>query len=326
MYCQNCGEKLEEDMQFCPECGAPNIDEDDQTMGLTQQFETLEKGTNTNNKKPKHSKLWIPIAILCICCAAGGIFWAKIHWFTKTEDSQSSEAHLYETKDYNDSKTSDNDIAILTPKDQGSNLPELTGTPGPLDEITGDNGLIPESDGTDGSNGSTGAGSSVGEGDVSSAENGGSSDEADLETQIQEIRDIYYTIQNNLDSFEVQDGGGSTTRYIDENGYIRKISAQKGSYSGVECSQIYAAEFYYQIIDGKYLIRFVFIFGNGEEHRIYLDKSGTCIRYINEYGTIYNNSEAQAQLEARADIDQLSSMGLMEIHWAVGDRNGADSL
>lgn len=37
-------------MQFCPECDAPNIDEDDQTMGLTQQFETLEKGTNTNNK------------------------------------------------------------------------------------------------------------------------------------------------------------------------------------------------------------------------------------------------------------------------------------
>ncbi len=143
--------------------------------------------------------------------------------------------------------------------------------------------------------------------------------EVDLETQIEEIRDIYYTIQNNLDSFTVQDDsatGGYTTRYIDNQGNIRKISLRKGAYSNIEASNKYSIEYYYQILDGKYLLRFIFLWGEGEEHRIYLDENGNCIRYIDPFGTTYNEEEAEANLNS--DLQQFCTMGMLEIAWAFG--------
>lgn len=68
-----------------------------------------------------------------------------------------------------------------------------------------------------------------------------------IDDEIQEIRNIYNEIQNNIANYTVQDGGGGTTRYIDNEGNIRKIIAEKGSYSEVESSKEYSVEYYYQL-------------------------------------------------------------------------------
>lgn len=75
----------------------------------------------------------------------------------------------------------------------------------------------------------------------------------------------------------------------------------------------------YQLIDNKYNLRFVFVFGAGEEHRIYLDEDGACIRYIDPSGVVYDNVVAQEQLDKHSDLTTYCTKGMLEIHWAFSN-------
>lgn len=125
----------------------------------------------------------------------------------------------------------------------------------------------------------------------------------ELETEVQEIRDIYYGIQYNLDTLTAENAGSGITRYLDGEGHLRKISAQKGAY-GNSLSEAYAAEYYYDVDEtsGNPLLRFVFVFGNGEEYRIYLTEEGSCLRYIGPDGVVTDYPVPEPSLETVTDM------------------------
>lgn len=85
---------------------------------------------------------------------------------------------------------------------------------------------------------------------------------------------------------------------MDKDGNIVKISAKKGAYSSFAPSKTYAAEYYYEITDQGYCPRFVFVYGKGEEYRIYLARDKSCIRYIDAEGKVhdYENPISQSEL------------------------------
>lgn len=125
----------------------------------------------------------------------------------------------------------------------------------------------------------------------------------ELEAVIQEIRELYYGIQENLDGLSAESLGEGLTAYRDASGRIRKISAEKGAYGG-SLSETYGAEYYYEIDPGtgKIRPRFVFVFGAGEEYRIYLTGDGRCIRYISPDGTVTDYSVPEADLEQVTEV------------------------
>ena len=83
----------------------------------------------------------------------------------------------------------------------------------------------------------------------------------ELEAEIQEIRDLYYGIQYDLDSLSPESPGAGLTAYRNEKGQLRKISAKKGAY-GDSLSGTYSAEYYYETDPetGTPRCRFVFVF------------------------------------------------------------------
>lgn len=144
-------------------------------------------------------------------------------------------------------------------------------------------------------------------------------EQVDVEAAVKEIRELYYGVQNNLGSFEQQDGGGGTTRYLDKEGNIVKISVGKGAYDPSDLSEKYAAEYFYEITDHGYRPRFVFVYGQNEEYRIYLTKGGNCVRYIDDKGTIYDyeNPISQDALAQITEMQEFCTKAEMEIVWAL---------
>ena len=61
MYCKKCGNELDEDAKFCPECGAKKEEND---------VEIEEKQENSNNKKSKKTLMVTIIAIIIILLIA----------------------------------------------------------------------------------------------------------------------------------------------------------------------------------------------------------------------------------------------------------------
>lgn len=134
----------------------------------------------------------------------------------------------------------------------------------------------------------------------------------DLEEQIQDIRDIYYGIQYNLDEYAAEENGG-ITGYRDDNGNIVKISVEKGTISEISTGSIYSVEYYYEFPEDEYHMRFAFIFGDGEEYRLYFDRSGVCIRFIATDGIVYDNENVSSQLGPRSDLTAFSVLGRARI-------------
>lgn len=131
-----------------------------------------------------------------------------------------------------------------------------------------------------------------------------------FDEKIDLIRWVYYDIQDRLDEMEKEDGGSGTIRYIEDH-LIRKIVAEPGTYSGHEdnCT----AEYYYL----NNVPLFVFAYSMGKEYRFYLDPGefGSCIRYIDSEGQIYDYPEGGIP-DGVTDLDYYCSMAFMELHWA----------
>lgn len=141
-----------------------------------------------------------------------------------------------------------------------------------------------------------------------------------MEAEVQKTRNLYYKVQNNLDKYEQQDGGGGITRYFDEEGNIVKISAKKAAYPSFAPSKLYSAEYYYEITDQGYCPRFVFVYGKNKEYRIYLTEDRSCVRYIDAEGEIhdYRNPISQSELAQITEIQGFCTNAEMEIVWAFG--------
>ena len=99
---------------------------------------------------------------------------------------------------------------------------------------------------------------------------------------------------------------------MDEEGNICKISAPKGSYS-FPLSQEYAAEYYYDTSGDSCHLRFVFVFGAGEEYRFYFLQDGRCIRYIGPDGQETDYPSPKESLEDVTDKWVFCTQGNLEI-------------
>ena len=148
-------------------------------------------------------------------------------------------------------------------------------------------------------------------------------EKSDIESDIQNIREIYYSIQENLNSYEVYSPRSLVTSYLDEKGYYRKFVAQKGAYREGEqyimreakALPCYSAEYfyYYNNRDIPQLV-FVFVYEGDEEYRYYL-KDGKCIRYIDANGTVTDYPDG-AESGTIAYTDCFIETGNWEINWA----------
>ena len=141
----------------------------------------------------------------------------------------------------------------------------------------------------------------------------------ELESEIENIRTVYYDIQNNISNFRVEDGGGGTIRYFDSHEKIRKITVKKDSYE--EAMQNYPlmtgynAEYYF---DEKEQLLFVFLFNSeGQEHRFYMRNGAGCIRYINDEKNVrdYPNGIDPLQI---SELGEFCMLAQLEIAWAYG--------
>ncbi len=135
-----------------------------------------------------------------------------------------------------------------------------------------------------------------------------------LEEEIKEIRKIYYDIQEGRVALTMEsDDQAEVVRYRNQDGSIVKVTATEKSYSNVMYPfENYSVEYYYGA-DSSHNLRFVFLYGSGEEHRIYRDSQGMIIRYIDENGTVYNGDQAVQRLLGRPDIEQFCSLGMSEL-------------
>lgn len=134
----------------------------------------------------------------------------------------------------------------------------------------------------------------------------------EFEEKIEMIREIYYDIQERLELLEQQDGGSGTTRYL-EGDQIRKIVTSKDTYESMGHEAKYAAEYYYQ----NHETVFVFVYGNGEEYRFYLNPQddSQCIRYIDSDGVIYDFPKGMNASDI-SEVGYFCTMSMLELHWA----------
>lgn len=132
-----------------------------------------------------------------------------------------------------------------------------------------------------------------------------------VEERVKEVRELYYMIQESLPEYTVEDGGSDTTRYLEEDGTIKKITASTTSYEHFE--NPYNAEYYYENNQAF----FIFLYNGGEEHRIYLDKNDPmrCVRYIDADGMIYDYP-AEEEGNENFLAEQYSVLAMQELHWA----------
>ncbi len=96
-------------------------------------------------------------------------------------------------------------------------------------------------------------------------------------------------------------------------------SAGGGSYEE-PLSDTYGAEYYYETDPetGSYSLRFVFVFGSGEEYRFYFLRDGRCILYIGSDGEIQDYLPLVESLEDVTETWRFCSLAKMEIAWAYG--------
>ena len=151
-----------------------------------------------------------------------------------------------------------------------------------------------------------------------------------VDKEVKKIRDIYNSIQSDLNQMKVQDGGGGATRYIDRNNHIRMITLEPGAYiefrPDLDKEVLKAeAKYYYDVINGYEQACFVFVTNEkGEHFRFYLkenddpyqeDSSANCIRYIDSTGKV-------TDYPGYVNPEQISRYGCfcwladMEIAWA----------
>lgn len=109
-------------------------------------------------------------------------------------------------------------------------------------------------------------------------------DNLTFDEKIKIIKDNYYEIQANLNQYRKSGDVDGLVCYHDQD-QIKKIIASASVYS--ETKDLFAgykAEYYY--LDEK--VNFVFVYGNSEEYRFYLDinQPNSCIRYIGPDGVV----------------------------------------
>ncbi len=101
---------------------------------------------------------------------------------------------------------------------------------------------------------------------------------SDVEGRVQDIRDLYYKTQNNLDSLSTVQTGDRITQYHNDKSELVRIDVlpdEKSNYTR-----------YYYFDDNK--LYFAFIFDGEKEHRFYFHDD-MLFRWIDETGTIYDN-------------------------------------
>lgn len=131
-----------------------------------------------------------------------------------------------------------------------------------------------------------------------------------LEDKIQKIRSIYYGIQDKKNSYQQSESEGFT--YFVNNGSLKEIIVSPGTYEESECTVTnqYTAEFYYE----ENQLVFTFVYGQGEEHRYYMD-NGKCIRYIDQDGQIYDYDSGMDVDSLTHETADFCGLGIMEPHW-----------
>lgn len=98
----------------------------------------------------------------------------------------------------------------------------------------------------------------------------------DVESEVATIRDYYYTTQNNLGNYMLEEHQNLTMYH--EAGYPVKIFIKSG-YNDWD----YTREYFYHDQE----LYFAFVYNNNEQHRLYF-KDGIMIRYIDENGNTFD--------------------------------------
>lgn len=145
-----------------------------------------------------------------------------------------------------------------------------------------------------------------------------------VETEIKKIRKICNTIDSELEQMEIQDGGGGTTRYIDQDRYIRMITVDPHAYYDMdEKTQKAKASYFYDVVDGQEQACFVSVTTeNGDYYRFYLSydpdctsNSENCIRYIDNNGVITDYPDYVDPSDI-CEYGRYCFFAYMEIAWA----------
>lgn len=131
------------------------------------------------------------------------------------------------------------------------------------------------------------------------------------EEKIQNIKTIYYDIEDNLGKMRVQESGG-TTRYIDDTKRIRKIIAPIGTYDNPNNPIVeqYKAEYSYK--DDNLI--FIFVTNGEEEYKFYMD-GYSCLRYIDADGNVQDYEDGISGSEI-SEVGGFCTLGMLELHWA----------
>lgn len=303
-FCTKCGNKLPTTI-ICPGCGAENASTGKFCRNCGRPLECLESPTE---KPKKYRKKMIVFGLIAVVLAAA-VFIVN----------QKKNRSLIEQKELEPAWEEDRNVRRERKEREKFNDTD----PNPTEEP--EEGDAPASYVPSDSIQREANESKAGERETAASETAANETAAsesleaiDIGAEIKEIRDLYYGIQNNLDQYQKEDGGSDTIRYLDQDGNIVKITAKKGAYTSFRPSEIYAAEYFYEISDQKYCPRFVFIYGNNEEYRIYLTKNGDCVRYIDAVGEVHNYQKpiSQTELAQITELQGFCTNAVMEIEWA----------
>ncbi len=290
MYCPKCGKEIADNsVKYCSRCGA-SLRED-----------------------RTRKKIYPFILITVICLAALGIV---IWQFTVVREKPFSDLSAAESRTENRQEESSGAELETGSDDAGpesASGPSLTATPAP--ESSSAPAVTDQPQGRDDS--ASDPAETVQP--QSSSDSAGPLSAEEIEKEIQEIRDIYYEIQYHPDQLAAEDAGAGLIRYRDAAGNIVKISAPKGAYTEPPLNE-YSAEYYYaeNAGTGAMTPRFVFVFGNGEEYRIYLTEDFRCVRYIGPDGAAVDYPEPEDSLELVTEMAEFCYRAQTELHLAAG--------
>ena len=309
MYCKKCGKENESGSKFCIRCGAPL------TEGPDPFSQQPASGQSEEDSAPRPRRKW-PLALAG--ALIGAVAAALIVVFLILPGSRQGEgdAAASSLSGQENSGYAGQEAESGSAAEDADGMEDLPGEQSGDDDVDSENhaGESGEDSGAAETGPTPGAAftqepvptvtvteePAPGENQAASVS---PTSQEELEAEVQEIRDVYYGIQYNLDTLTAENAGGGITRYLDGEGHLRKISAQKGAY-GNSLSEAYAAEYYYDTDEasGNPRLRFVFVFGNGEEYRIYLTEEGSCLRYIGPDGVVTDYPVPEPSLETVTDM------------------------